>query len=190
MSKTVLTILAAVILAVCFSACESGDSTETSVTLTEQAPAVATAATTSTPAEAGVSVLDLNGNAVSMSRWVGQKPVVVNFWGTWCPPCRREIPDLVKLYGEYKSQGVEIVSIAVRDTPDKVRAYAANAGMDWEMLLLDMSDQVELEKLARAFKLTGSVPVTIFYNAQGVETGRFVGTTSYKDFKPAFDLIS
>ncbi len=190
MTRIILTTFAALLAAFCLSACESGDSTETPATDTQQAQAVATATTTETAAAFASSALDLDGNPVAMSQWLGKRPVVVNFWGTWCPPCRREIPDLVMLYNEYKPKGIEIVSIAVRDTPDKVRDYAAKAGMDWEMLLLDMTDRDALEALAKEFKLSGSVPVTIFYDAQGNETARFVGMTSYEDFKPAFEGIS
>ena len=48
---------------------------------------------------------DINGSLRNASEWIGQQPVVVNIWGTWCPPCRREIPDLVKLYKEYQPKG-------------------------------------------------------------------------------------
>lgn len=126
---------------------------------------------------------DVNGRHQEMSQWIGNKPTVVNFWGTWCPPCRREIPDLVRLYDEYSPKGVEIVGIAVNDTPEKVRTYASQNNMNWELLLFDQS-------MVGAFNLGRSVPTTIFYDAQGREVERFVGLRDYDTFKGAFEKIT
>ena len=82
-------------------------------------------------------VYDIYGTLQRSGKWIGKQPVVVNFWGTWCPPCRREIPELVKLYNEYYSKGVEILGMAVKDTPDRVSRYASQAQMGWVMLLAD-----------------------------------------------------
>ena len=123
---------------------------------------------------------DIDGNTFEFGDWLGNKPTVVNFWGTWCPPCRREIPDLVKLYKEYNPKGVEMVSIAVNDTPEKVRNYASRNDMGWKMLLIT-------KELVQPFGLAGSVPTTIFYNASGEEVARFVGGRDYSTFKAAFE---
>jgi len=129
------------------------------------------------------SAPDLSGTPQALTQWVGKQPVVVNFWGTWCPPCRKEIPDLIQLYKEYNPKGVEIVSLAVRDTPSQVRSFAESAGMDW-VHLLATAQSVE------AFQLTGSVPTTIFYDRTGKEVARFVGARNYDTFKKAFEQIA
>ena len=64
---------------------------------------------------------NLNGAPQHTSEWIGKGPVVLNFWGTWCPPCRREIPDLVRVYNELHPQGIEILGLAVRDRPNAQR---------------------------------------------------------------------
>lgn len=128
------------------------------------------------------SATDIEGTRHQMSTWVGQQPVVINFWGTWCPPCRREIPELVRLYDEYKPKGVEIVSLAIRDTPAKVRMYSEQAGMDWVMLIAE-------EDVAEEFGLGSAVPTTIFYDKDGNERARFIGARGYEDFKEAFEKI-
>jgi thiol-disulfide isomerase/thioredoxin len=126
---------------------------------------------------------DIDGNMQNFTKWIGQQPVVINFWGTWCPPCQREIPDLVRLYKEYNPKGVEIVSLAVKDTPERVRAYADKAGMSWvHLMATDQSYQM--------FGLTGAVPTTIFYDRNGNETARFVGMRDYDTFKKAFEEIA
>lgn len=125
---------------------------------------------------------DIDGNQRISDEWMGKGPVVVNVWGTWCPPCRKEIPDLVKLYEEFKPKGIEILGFAVRDTPDKVRKFSEGNNMNWVMM---MGDQGAIE----TFGSIRGVPTTIFIDKDGKELGRFVGARSYKEFKEAFEAL-
>lgn len=127
---------------------------------------------------------DVNGTLRHSSEWIGQQPVVINIWGTWCPPCRREIPDLVKLYDEYRYKGIEIIGLALeRDrSARKVEEFAQANNMQWVMLIADRS-------VAQAVRLGSGVPTTIFLNQQGKEVTRFVGPRSYDVFKEAFESI-
>ncbi len=102
---------------------------------------------------------DTDGTLRNSTEWVGKKPIVLNFWGTWCPPCRKEIPDLVKIYNELHPQGIEIIGLAVRDQSDNVIQFAKENGMNWVMLMADNS-------LAMRYKITG-VPTTIFVSRDG-----------------------
>jgi thiol-disulfide isomerase/thioredoxin len=125
---------------------------------------------------------DIKGNLHNSDEWIGKQPTVVNLWGTWCPPCRREIPDLVKLNQEYSEKGVALLGLAVRDTPKKVEKFAAANKMDWLMMMGDR------QHLASLGSITG-VPTTIFFNREGKEVQRFVGPRSYEVFKRAFEAI-
>lgn len=170
-------ILALLLLAVLMTSCGSSESSD--VDRSGQSAA------TAQPAAEGYAALaawDLDGNRKPLSEWIGKKPVVVNFWGTWCPPCRREIPDLIRLYKEYRPQGIEIVGLAVRDHPQRVRQFAVQIGMEWVMLMAD-------DALKISFGLTGAVPTTIFLDKDGREIGRFVGRRDYEAFKEAFEAI-
>ena len=129
------------------------------------------------------SLRDLDANVRESSEWIGKQPVVLNFWGTWCPPCRREIPDLVRVYNEFKPQGVEMLGITIlqRETPDNVRKVAGQYGMNWPML-------VAQESLLIKYRISG-VPTTIFLDRQGQVRQVFVGPRGYREFKKAFQSI-
>ncbi|MCW2838747.1 MAG: hypothetical protein JWR55_230 [Aeromicrobium sp.] len=70
-----------------------------------------------------VAGLDLDGNPLSATQWRG-KVVVVNVWGSWCPPCRVEQPILSRLATELKPTGVEFLGIAIRESPATSKAFA------------------------------------------------------------------
>lgn len=127
---------------------------------------------------------DLDGNQHTLNEWVGHRPVVVNLWGTWCPPCRREIPDLVALYKEFDGQ-VEIVSIALerKASPQQVKSFAEKAGMSWVHLLPS-------EDILRFLRYDGGVPTTIFFDGKGREINRHVGARTYSVFKKDFEAIA
>jgi thiol-disulfide isomerase/thioredoxin len=137
---------------------------------------------TEIPAGALFTAADLDGNLHPSSEWLGKQPTVINFWGTWCPPCRREIPDLVKIYDEYRSQGVALVSLAVNDEPAKVRDYASEHGMNWVQLIAEQQHMTVFGEIR-------GVPTTIFFDKNGKEVRRLVGAQSYEDFKEAFQMI-
>jgi len=141
---------------------------------------------TSTPGEVSAGIqfaaLDLYGQPQSSAQWIGKQPTVLNFWGTWCPPCRREIPDLVRLYDEYHSRGIEIIGLAVKDEPRDVSSYASRAGMKWVMLMAN-------DEVIQAYNVVNGIPTTIFIGPDGREITRFIGNRAYEDFKPAFEAI-
>jgi len=137
------------------------------------------------PPPGALGGFDLDGQWQDVSNWVGRQPVVINFWGTWCPPCRREIPGLIRLYDEYRGRGVELVSLAIerRAGPVQVRQFTQQAGMSWVQLMAN-------EAIARHFHLTGSVPTTIFFDATGQEVARHVGARPYDVLKIEFEKIA
>jgi thiol-disulfide isomerase/thioredoxin len=199
MKRTITIILTILIASMLLLSCSKDDSSARNNPAPVAKPEVKTSPAETVPARvapiqesqksvatfANVTVVDVDGNRRTMSEWVGKQPVVINFWGTWCPPCRREIPGLVKLYDEYRDKGVEIVSLAIERSagPMQVKEFGQQAGMKWVML---MSNDVA----SQAFRLTGSVPTTIFYDASGKEVSRHVGARSYEDFKSEFRKIA
>ena len=129
------------------------------------------------------TVQDLQGNTRSANEWIGKQPVVINFWGTWCPPCRREIPELAKLYAEYKNRGVEIIGVALERSagPAQVAQFASQNAMDW---VLVMGNQA----IADTYQVR-SVPTIVLYDASGKEVNRLVGLQDAATLRTAFESI-
>jgi thiol-disulfide isomerase/thioredoxin len=115
------------------------------------------------------------------SEFVG-KPLVVNFWATWCPPCRMEMPVLKKLYQEYKPKGLEIVGISVDDTRDPVMPFIQQMQIPWVILYGD-------KQVSEEFKMGRGIPVTIFFDATGKEIGRVTGAQPEGVFRSYFDKL-
>jgi thiol-disulfide isomerase/thioredoxin len=86
---------------------------------------------------------DLQGETQSVERWRG-KVIVVNFWATWCAPCREEIPMFVKLQQKYGERGLQFVGVAI-DQPAKVRTFASEFGMNFPVLI-GGADAIELTR--------------------------------------------
>ena len=108
-----------------------------------------------------LSLLDTNGKPHHLSEWSGQ-PLIVNFWATWCEPCRREIPLLKGLRLEKSRNRPEIVGIAV-DHLDSVRKYVEDMHIDYPVLV---GEQGGLEAAA-AFGAEPVLPFTAFSDSRG-----------------------
>jgi thiol-disulfide isomerase/thioredoxin len=103
----------------------------------------------------------LDGSLHKLSGWTG-RPLLINFWATWCEPCRREIPLLKSLRKEHAAKRLEIVGIAI-DFRDPVRKYVAEHSMDYPILLGERGGF----EAAAAFGMDTVLPFSVFADAQG-----------------------
>lgn len=175
--KRYLIVLSAIFLTMAFLiSCSSSDQKTSNDSTT---PAAKTQ--TSAGPVAKFMALDIEGNFHTSEQYKG-KPLILNFWGTWCPPCRRELPDLKKIYTEYKSQGLEIIGLAVNDTPEKVKKFAEQSGLDWVMLIANRESAI-------AYQIGTGIPVTIFLDKEGNEISRAIGARDYNFFKTEVEKI-
>lgn len=75
---------------------------------------------------------DLNGKPVALADFQG-KPLVLNFWATWCSPCRKEIPDLIEIHKQFSGRGLNLVGIAVEE-PGKIGDFAREQGINYPIV--------------------------------------------------------
>jgi len=143
------------------------------------APALPTVAVLSTTPPSGDATVDGNPPAPRIGRLAPDftiteadkstsklsdyrgKIVVLNFWASWCGPCKLEIPDLEAFYKEYKDQGVVVLAVGWRDTPSALSKFASDRGLTFK-ILADVGDGV-----GNKYGLTG-VPTTFFIDKTGV----------------------
>jgi thiol-disulfide isomerase/thioredoxin len=78
-------------------------------------------------------VSDIDGKPVSTAAWKG-KVVFINFWATWCPPCRAEVPTLIDLAARYKDR-VQIVGVSLDDGPEEVKAFVKDMGINYPVVM-------------------------------------------------------
>ena len=108
-----------------------------------------------------LSLADLSGKPRRLSGWVGH-PVIFNFWATWCEPCRREIPLLIRLRHERSASGLAVVGIAV-DFRSTVADYARHAGIDYPVLI---GEDGGLDAV-KAFGMELLLPFCVFADDRG-----------------------
>ena len=117
----------------------------------------------------GFTLTDLDGHQVSLSQFQGQ-PVVVNFWATWCPPCRVEMPDLIEAYEREQGQ-IVFLAISIDEPAVVVGRFAEENQMPF-IILLD-----EDGKASSDYRVNG-IPATFFINRDGEIVVRYVGQMS------------
>ncbi|GAB6172643.1 redoxin domain-containing protein [Paradesulfitobacterium aromaticivorans] len=117
----------------------------------------------------------VDGKAMKLSSLRGKK-VIVNFWATWCPPCRLEMPEMEKFYTKNKNEGIEILAVNLTkaeksraDVPAFIEAY----GITFPVLLDENSD------VARLYKVS-SIPASYILDTQGVIREKIVGPMTYE----------
>ena len=109
-----------------------------------------------------VRLPDLDGRPQALEQWRG-KVLVVNFWATWCAPCREEIPAFIRVQDRWAAKGLQVVGVAIDET-DKVRPYAAELKINYPILVGGL-DGIELAR--QAGNRLGGLPFTVVFNRQG-----------------------
>ncbi len=121
------------------------------------------------------SLKDISGNVIESSHFLG-KPTVVNFFATWCSPCREEIPGFVDVYNKYRDKGFELVGISLdTDTRENLPAFVMSHRIGYRILLGDLDT-------ARAYGGVSSLPTTFFIGKDGKIRNVHVGYLDQDDF--------
>jgi thiol-disulfide isomerase/thioredoxin len=114
----------------------------------------------------------LDGRQITLSSFRG-KPVWVNFWATWCPPCRAEMPEMQQLYNKYREEGLVIIGIDSSENAGTVKEFLESNGYDWTFVLDD-------ETRADGAYRVSAIPQHVFIGRDGVITAVHLGGISGK----------
>ena len=120
-----------------------------------------------------VEFTDVEGATHTLADWKG-KVVLLNFWATWCAPCREEMPALDRLQAELGGDDFEVVTIATgRNAVERIDDFYAEVGVENLPVLLDPRQQV-----AREMGVVG-LPVTVLIDREGREVARYLGDAEW-----------
>jgi peroxiredoxin len=120
------------------------------------------------------SIPDLAGKTITLSDFKG-KVVILDFWDTWCPPCRKEIPDFVTLYNENKDKGLVIIGLAFgREGKDKVVQFSKDKEITYPVV-------IATDKVVEDFGPFDGIPTTFIIDKKG----NIIEHISDEDGKPA-----
>ncbi len=133
--------------------------------------------------EVNVQLLDREGLQKIISNRNG-KPLLINFWATWCVPCREEFPDLIKFYSDYKND-VDVIAISVdypKEIETKIKPFLSEMNPSFDTYVYSERDQEELINMINK-DWSGALPATFVYDSKGKQILYHNGKMSYKKFR-------
>ena len=136
-------------------------------------PVIATGQDNKAPA---LALKDLRGRALRLSDYKG-KVVLLNFWATWCPPCRAEMPDLIKMQREYGRKGLQVIGITYPpEVIKEVRQFIRKLGVNYPIAL-------GTKETKALFDETETLPLTVVIDRQGNVRERIEGILLPEEFE-------
>ncbi len=176
---------------VIFASCDQSTAKTNKKTLSSNQKNLTTARPKNAIKAPDFTLADLNGNWVTLDDYKG-KVVLLNFWGTWCGPCRREIPDFISLIDKYQKNGLEIIGVTLTSgSPDNIQRFSDYMGINYT-LLTDIEGQETQSVTMQYGMATGEqingIPTTFIIDRDGYIVKKYIGPRSesifYKDIQP------
>ena len=138
------------------------------------------------PAAPGVSGTTVTGQHLSLSQYRGDT-IVLNFWGSWCAPCRAEAPALGQLARQLKSRDVRFVGIDIRDGPDSAVAFMQQFNVGYPSLS-DPNDMIALD--FRSTVPPADIPTTLVIDRAGRIADRIFGAATYQELLSVINQVT
>ncbi|MBB6713444.1 TlpA family protein disulfide reductase [Clostridium gasigenes] len=125
---------------------------------------------------------DLNGKDVSLNDFKG-KNVLLNFWATWCPPCKAEMPDIEKLYQENKNSDLVILAVNLGEDKQTVKSFIEKNKYNFD-ILLDSDQDVAIK-----YNIV-SIPTSFFIDKEGKIVSKKIGAMTLEEMKSYINLLN
>lgn len=121
------------------------------------------------------SLAQLNGQTLQLASYRG-KVVLLDFWATWCDPCRDEIPHLIDLQNKYRAQGLQIIGVSMDDSADPVRDFSQHFHMNYPVVMGNAD-------IGRLYGGVLGLPIAFLIDREGHIQKKFIGATSAAAFE-------
>jgi thiol-disulfide isomerase/thioredoxin len=121
------------------------------------------------PAKLDFTFKDVDNRKVSLSDFKG-KVILLDFWATWCVPCKAEIPGFIELQKKYGGRGLQIIGVSVDDSAGTAKKYAGDMKMNYPVLLAEGS-----EEILKAYDPIPSIPVSVVIGRDGRICSKHLG---------------
>jgi len=116
----------------------------------------------------------LSGETLSLKDFEG-KVVVIDFWASWCGPCRASIPFYMKMYDKYSSEGLAVIGVNVNESKEEIETFVSESGINYAMAYFN-------DDLNAVYKVTG-IPAVFIFDKKGNKVANFTGYSSESDAK-------
>ena len=129
------------------------------------------------PGELDITLKDFSGKDISLADYKG-KVILLNFWATWCPPCKHEIPWFIEFQAKYGGQGFVALGVSTDDGPDELRQFASEFSVNYPLLVGRDNNRIE-----QAYGPIWALPVSVFITRDGSVCRKFIGMNTKENFE-------
>ncbi len=181
--KQIVTFAVTILIAFTLIACASDKKSNQSKT--QETKTMSTAQSSSSNKAPSFTLMDSEGNDLSLSDYAG-KVIILDFWATWCPPCRAEIPTFVELQNEYGENGLQVIGVSVDQNGwSVVKPFMEEYMINYPIVLLTDHDIYNAYQELLPPNQRGGIPFTFILDKEGNITEQHVGYKEKAEFEAA-----